>query len=560
MRQGNLENKLSFLIRESINKISSQIGLSGISSMPGLEVELEMPKQSSHGDISTNIALKISRRVSKYPFELALMITEQLRQTIEQSSLKRIIEKVDAKEPGFINFFLQRRYLYRVLLDIKRRKDRFGKNSTGRSHKINIEFVSANPTGPLTVAHGRQAAFGDSLGKILEACGYKVQREYYVNDEGRQINMLGKSIRIRYRELFGKTEEFPEDGYKGGYITDIAKAFRKKHRKKLIDTEDLAPFSDFGVRWILKGIKKDLADFGVKFNVWFSQKRLSLSGKVEEALEVLKGKGLIYEKDGAEWFASTKFSDDKDRVVRKSDKQLTYLAPDIAYHLDKYRRRFRRFVDIWGPDHHGYVSRIKAAVRALGCREGALSVLLVQLATIYRGGKPLAMSTRAGEFISLREVMDEVGRDVTRFCFLMRKLDSHLNFDLEVVKSQSMDNPVYYVQYAYARIGSILKKAKKIPHTKFNSKLLKEEEELDLLRMLRQFPVVVQGCARFLEPYGIVSYLQQLAGAFHNFYDKHRVIGDDPELTRARLVLVECVRTVLANGLKLLGVSLPKRM
>ncbi|MFH1995966.1 MAG: arginine--tRNA ligase [Candidatus Omnitrophota bacterium] len=560
MLYGNLENKLSILIRDSVEKAFGGFWAESAADSPKYSIDLETPKTRAHGDIATNVALKLSRALRKNPLEIAAAITENMRNDIKAGGLKRMIEKVEVKEPGFINISLHTSYLHKVLLDIKRQKAKFGSNSIGRNQKVNIEFVSANPTGPLTIAHGRQAAFGDSLGNIFEACGYRVCREYYVNDKGRQIDLLGASIRIRYRELFGASEQLPEDGYRGAYVVDIAKDLRKRSGKKLLEEQDIKKFARFGAQWIMRKIKKDLKDFGVMFDVWFSQKKLEADGKVERALRALRSKGFLYEKNQAEWFASTKFGDDKDRVVRKSDGALTYLAPDIAYHYDKFKRRFRRFVDIWGPDHHGYVSRIKAAVRALGCREGALSVLLVQLATVFRDGKPLVMSTRMGEFITLREVMDEVGKDVTRICFLMRKLDSHLNFDLAAVKKQSLDNPVYYVQYAHARICSILRKAKNIEHSTFNSGLLKEEEELDLLRMMRLYPIAVQSCAKNLEPYGILSYLQELAAAFHNFYDKQRVVSEDLSLTRSRLVLVECVKTVLANGLRLLGVSLPERM
>jgi len=560
MFYGNLEKELSLLIRKSVEETFQQIGLPDTALPSDLTIELEMPKTIDHGDISTNVAMRLCRVIGKQPLEIAALAARKIQAQLESAKLQTAVEKVEVKEPGFINFFLRREYLYKVLLDAIRQKERFGSSTVGRSKKINIEFVSANPTGPLTVAHGRQAAIGDSLARILEFCGYDVQREYYINDEGRQIDILGESIRIRYCELNGKPEPFPEDGYQGSYIKTIAQDLKKKRGSKLVGAKDKKIFSEFGVAWLLKSIKNDLKDFNVQFDVWYSQKALRRSGKIDRALGLLKEKGLVYDQDGATWFASTRFGDDKDRVVYKSDSSYTYLAPDIAYHLDKYRRKFRKLIDIWGPDHHGYIPRIKAAVQALGYDKGSLSVLIVQLATISRSGKPLRMSTRTGEFITLREVIDEVGKDATRFCFMMRKLDSHLNFDLDIVKSQSLENPVYYIQYAYARICSIMKYSTTIRRSRFNSKLLKEEEELNLLRMIRQFPVAVQNSATFLEPYGIISYLQQLAGAFHSFYDKIRVVSDDTELTQARIVLVECVRTVVANGLRLLGVSVPEKM
>ncbi|MCX5686615.1 MAG: arginine--tRNA ligase, partial [Candidatus Omnitrophica bacterium] len=334
--------------------------------------------------------------------------------------------------------------------------------------------------------------------------------------------------------------------------------FGKSH----IDTSDIKVFREFGLRWILDDIKHDLKGFGVKFDVWYSQRALRKSGKVQKAISALKEKGYIYENEGAVWFKSTEFGDDKDRVVFKSDGSATYLAPDIAYHLEKYRRGFKKIIDIWGPDHHGYIPRLKAAIKALGFSEDSISILIVQLATLYRNGQAVSMSTRAGEFVTLREVMDEVGKDVSRFCFIMRRISSHLDFDLDAVKKESMENPVYYIQYAHARICSILAYGKKahIHTARFDSRLLKLEEELDLLRMLRQFPMIVVLSGRSQEPYIILQYLQDLATVFHSFYNKHRVVGEDLSLTRSRIILVDCVRTVLANGLRLLGVSLPEKM
>jgi arginyl-tRNA synthetase len=477
------------------------------------------------------------------------------------SALKNSVEKVELKQPGFINLFLSKSYLYDVMLKIQREKSNYGRISICRSRKMQVEFVSANPTGPLTIAHGRQAAIGDSLANILSFVGCNVKREYYVNDEGTQMNILGNSIRIRYRELLGIKEDFPEDGYKGAYVIDIAKGFKKRYGKRHKNCADIAVFREFGLKWILSGIKKDLKDFGVKFDNWYSQKSLRRSGKIDGALKIIKDKGYIFDQEGATWFKSTAFGDDKDRVLIKSDGSYTYLAPDIAYHLDKYRRGFKKLIDIWGPDHHGYIPRITAAIQALGYDKDSLSVLIAQLATLYRKGVVVPMSTRAGEFITLREVMDEVGKDAGRFCFIMRRISSHLDFDLDKVKEQTMENPVYYIQYAHARIWSIMKySGLSRLKAKYESAALKEAEELELLRSLRQFPLVVSLSADALEPYIVLQYLQDLARSFHSFYAKHRVVCDDPALSKARLVLVDCVRVVLANGLNLLGVSLPKKM
>jgi arginyl-tRNA synthetase len=559
MQYGGIEKNLALLVERAVIAVFADRSIqSSLSSE--LKAEIEIPKEKSHGDLSTNVAMRAARLGKTSPLDLAGAIKAKLDGMLAE--LGGAVERVEVKQPGFINFFLSKDFLCKVLLQIKREKHNFGRSSIGRGVKMQVEFVSANPTGPLTIAHARQAAIGDSLANILEFLGYNITREYYLNDEGTQMNILGNSIRIRYCELFGPSEPFPQDGYKGSYVVDIAKDFKKKYGKKYLTTTDINVFREFGMRWILNDIKKDLKDFGVKFSVWYSQKSLRKSGKVEKAIALLKEKGHIYEQDNAVWFKSTAFGDDKDRVIIKSDGSLTYLAPDIAYHLEKYRRGFKRITDIWGPDHHGYIPRMKAAIRALGYSEQSLTVLIVQLATLYRGGQVVSMSTRAGEFITLREVMDEVGKDVSRFAFLMRRISSHLDFDLDLVKKQSSENPVYYIQYAHARIWSILDYSKRshIVTAKFDSKLLKEAEELELLRCLRQFPLIVSLSGKAQEPYIILQYLQDLATLFHCLYNKHRVVNDDVSLTKSRLVLVDCVRIVLANGLKLLGVSLPKKM
>ena len=526
-----------------------------------IKIELEIPKEKSHGDISTNIAMKLCKSARMAPLDLANLISARIPALAHDAHMGHVISRVEAKQPGFINFFLGTDYLSKVLLEIKRKRGNFGRSGIGRGLRLQVEFVSANPTGPLTIAHGRQAAIGDSLANVLEFLGYRVTKEYYLNDEGTQMDILGRSIRARYLELCGACEGFPEDGYKGSYVNDIAKDFKKKYGKKFVKVPDIDAFREFGLKWILNDIRRDLKDFGVAFNVWYSQKALRKSGKVEKALRLLKEKGYIYESQGAIWFKSTEFGDDKDRVVVKSDLSKTYLAPDIAYHLEKYRRGFRKIIDIWGPDHHGYIPRMKAAIKALGFSEDSLSVLIVQLATLYRAGQVVSMSTRAGEFVTVREVMDEVGKDVTRFVFLSRRLSSHLDFDLDAVKKESMENPVYYIQYAHARIWSIFEYGKKAhAAARYDRAQLNQPEEIELMRCLRQFPAIVALSGRQMEPHVILQHLQELATLFHSFYNKHRVVSDDIHLTKSRLVLVDCVRICLANGLRLLGISLPKKM
>jgi len=560
MYYGGIERELVSFIDSSVKSVLKELGKT-LSLHEAVIPELEIPKEKSHGDISTNVAMRGCKAASMSPLQFAALIADKLNAALPSSTLKDNIEKIEVKQPGFINFFLSRAHLYDVMLKVQREKNNYGRISICRSRKVQVEFVSANPTGPLTIAHGRQAAIGDSLANILSFVGCSVKREYYVNDEGTQMNILGASIRLRYRELLGIKEEFLQDGYKGAYVVDIAKDFKKRYGSRYSKEDSIEAFREFGLKWILSGIKKDLKDFGVKFDLWYSQKSLRKSGKIDKALKLIKDKGYIFDQEGATWFKSTAFGDDKDRVLIKSDGSYTYLAPDIAYHLDKYRRGFKKLIDIWGPDHHGYIPRITAAIQALGYTKDSLSVLIAQLATLYRAGSVVPMSTRAGEFITLREVTDEVGKDAGRFCFIMRRVSSHLDFDLDKVKEQTLENPVYYIQYAHARIWSILGYSKGAPLTStYSSAALKEPEELDILRSLRQFPLVVSLSADALEPYIVLQYLQDLAKSFHSFYAKHRVVCDDPALSKARLVLVDCVRIVLANGLKLLGVSLPRKM
>ncbi|MFH1190570.1 MAG: arginine--tRNA ligase [Candidatus Omnitrophota bacterium] len=570
MRYGEIENKITVVLESALQSVLSRLNVSA-SSSGRMKVELEIPKERSHGDLSSNIAMRISRDVSVRALELAGQLKSEFEKIIPSSPLAGSIDRVEVKPPGFINFFVTKEHLSRVLLDIAEKGDSFGACDLEGGKKVQIEFVSANPTGPLTIAHARQAALGDSLANIMAFLGYDVTKEYYLNDEGNQMNILGRSIRARYMALCGADEPFPEDGYKGSYVIDIAKDFEKEHGREHAREESIDIFREFGLTWILADIKKDLKDFGVNFDVWYSQKSLRESGKVEKAVALLKEKGYVYESEGATWFKSTLFGDDKDRVIYKSDGSATYLTPDIAYHLEKFNRGFKKLIDIWGPDHHGYIPRMRAAVRALGYPEGSLSVLIVQLATLYRNGQAVSMSTRAGEFITLREVMDEVGKDVARFCFIMRRMSSHLDFDLDVVKQESAENPVFYIQYAHARIWSILEYGKEASPSaisggetsssaEFDPGLLATPEEIEIMRELRQFPAIVVSSANMLEPYIILQYLQDLAGSFHSFYNKHRVVGDSPSLTKARVTLVDCVRIVLANGLRLLGVSLPKKM
>jgi arginyl-tRNA synthetase len=532
------------------------------------DIMLEVPKAAQHGDISTNIAMKLTKALNAPAMPTAEAIVCRMQKELVNTPLSGKILKISVKEPGFINFFFTNFALYDVLNSIRSKGPRYGSCNLGNRRRVQIEFVSANPTGPLSVAHGRQAAVGDTLANILEFAGYRPTREYFINDEGRQMDMLGESVRLRYLELLGEKTEFPQDGYQGRYIYDIAQTVIDKYGKRYAEPSIKASafFRDYSCNFIMDIIKGELKDFGVHFDVWTSQAKIARAKRIQDALRLLDKKGFLYKADGALWFKSTTLGDDKDRVVVKSDGSFTYLAPDIAYHQDKFRRGFDRIVNIWGPDHHGYIPRLTAAVIALGHPKDALSVLIVQLATLYRGAQQIPMSTRSGEFITLREVMTDTGIDAARFFFVARKISSHLDFDIDLAKKQSQENPVYYVQYAHARICNIIEFAAKEKRDKnllkktANLSLLQEPQELGLLKMAGQFPTVIMSCARALEPCGLVSYLMSLADGFHSFYDSHRVVAEDIELTKARLALVDSVRIVLASALKLLGVSAPTKM
>lgn len=551
---GDIEKTIILLIKEGLN-VAREKGEIKFDCLP--PIHLEVPPQEKQGDLATNIALRLSGEVKLPPRKVAELIITHLEAVDFSPS---ILSRVEVAGPGFINFFLSSEALYLLLNRIEKEGDNYGRVNLGKGKKILIEFVSANPTGPLTVAHGRHAAVGDALANILGMVGYEVSREYYYNDLGRQMTLLGKSVQARYRQLLREEVIFPEEGYKESYIIDIAEEILDKHGQNIKDSEFFRRLSE---EKIFEGIKKDLTDFGVRFDNWVKEGSLYEGGEVQEAIRKLKGEGTLYEKEGALWFRSSSFGDEKDRVLRKSDGQFTYLAPDIAYHRNKYRRGFYQLINILGPDHHGYTERLQAAVEALGYEKERLRIIILQLVSLYRGKEKLRMSTRAGDFVTLRQVMDEVGKDAARFFFLMRGTNSHLNFDMKLAKEESPENPVYYIQYAHARICSILKFAAEREAAfvrDISLSLLKEEEELRIIKKLAQFPEAVKTSARSLEPQGLTVYLQDLAGSFHNFYHKFRVIGEDEKLNSARLVLVKGVKTTLGNGLRLLGVSAPEKM
>mgnify|MGYP003411302487 CR=1 FL=1 len=521
------------------------------------EIVLDKPKKEEFGDFSTNIAMLLAPVEKKAPRDIAKAIAERI-------SASPGVERCEVAGPGFINIFLRKSFWLAVLEDIIKSGQGYGRSEVGKGHKVQVEFVSANPTGPLHIGHGRGAAVGDALSNILKFAGFEVSKEYYINDAGRQVLTLGESVRLRMEELSGKAIEFPQDFYRGDYIKDIAADYLDKYG--VADAPGAPSLKEFGSKAMLENIRRDLKDFGIEFDNWFSEKSLDDNGKVSSTIEELKAKGHVFESEGALWFRTTVFGDDKDRVLIKADGERTYFASDIAYHRDKIERGFSSIVNIWGADHHGYEGRIRALIKALGYDDRVLKIIFIQLVALLRGGVPVAMGKREGEFVTLRQVMDEVGRDACRFFFLMRRSDAQLDFDLDLAKSQAPENPVYYVQYCHARIKSIIafaaEKGFALPES-FDAKLLSrldQKEEAELIRHLGSFGEVVERSAESMEPHKVTFYLMDLAALFHPYYNKNRVVTDDPELTSARLLLCNAVATVAANGLRLLGVSAPEKM
>lgn len=527
------------------------------------EIEIEEPKATLHGDFSTNVAM-VSASIQKMP---PRKIAEIIIQNIEKEP--SFIEKIEIAGPGFINFFINYEAWYPVLNEINHLKNRYGASNIGQGKKIQVEFVSANPTGPLHVGHGRGAAVGDSMASILAFCGYDVKREYYINDSGRQINTLGQSVFIRYQQQLGAQIDFPENCYQGDYISQYATSLIEKNEKSLLDMEEkeaVALCAGFAANNIFADIKSDLLAFGVKFDQWFSEQSLFDNKKVDQSIKAFKKQNIIYEKDGALWFKTEKYGDEKDRVVVRKNGLTTYFASDIAYHQDKFRRGFEQVIDVWGADHHGYIQRMKAAVEGSGYHPDQLEIILVQLVNLLRAGQPVAMSTRAGEFVTLKDVVKEVGKDAARFIFLTRSYDSPLDFDLDLAQKKSNDNPVYYVQYVHARICSIIRKDQDQGNNDRNLSdplqlnLLKTPEEIKLIKAMARYPELIENSAKKLEPHRITYFLMELAASFHAYYNKHRVLTEKAPLTAARLYLVLAVKQVISNGLDLLGVSAPEKM
>jgi arginyl-tRNA synthetase len=586
------DTHLTALLRTALSKVAPSAG--------EIEIILERPKQASHGDYATNIALQLARSLRQKPRDIADAIVAALPQSAE-------VADVQVAGAGFINFRLHPQARLRVVRNALQAGSRFGRVDLRAGERVQVEFVSANPTGPLHVGHGRGAAYGASVANLLDVAGYSVSREYYVNDAGRQMDILALSTWLRYLELCGEKLAFPGNGYQGDYVREMASKLRERDHERycrrahdieaksirhllhdarhvsadgelvsdaeqtldaLITTAkellgaDYLEIHRFALTEQLDDCRSDLQEFGVSFDHWFSEQSLYEAGKVEQAVEKLQAAGHAYSHEGALWFRSTSFGDEKDRVIRRENGSYTYFASDIAYHLDKFTRGFHRVIDVWGADHHGYISRVKGALRAIGAEPDRLQVALVQFAVLYRGGEKVSMSTRAGQFVTLRELRNEVGNDAARFFYVLRKSDQHLDFDLDLAKSQSLDNPVYYLQYAHARISSVLHlwggSVAALADADLSS--LTHDQEIALASRLAEYPETLAAAARDLAPHLVAFYLRDLCAAFHSYYNAVTFLVDDEQTKLARLALVAAVRQTLQNGLALLGVSAPEKM
>jgi arginyl-tRNA synthetase len=586
-----LKIQLQQLIQQALEALQQQQQFS-VGALP--EIKIERTRERGHGDFACNIAMVLAKQAKRKPRELAQLIVDHLPQNAH-------IRQVDIAGPGFINFFLTPAAYYQILGDILQQGASYGRSQAGNHLRVQVEFVSSNPTGPLHVGHGRGAAYGATLANLLEAVGFEIEREYYVNDAGRQIDILTTSVWLRYLALHGEQVAFPANGYKGDYVHAIAAQLDQQFAaalvvpageisaglpadeaqggdkeahitaliercKTLLGSERYRQMFDLALTAMVADMRNDLEEFGVVYDCWFSERSLIESGAVAAALEQLQAAGYLYEKDCAQWFRSTDFGDDKDRVVKRSNGQTTYFASDIAYVANKFGRGYDRMVYVWGADHHGTVPRLKAACQALGFDPARIDVPLVQFANLFRGGERVQMSTRAGEFVTLRELRAEVGNDAARFFYIMRKSDQHLDFDLDLAKSESKDNPVYYIQYAHARVCSMLNRlAQHGWH--YDAQIasaalerLSEAHEQVLLSELSRYPEMLEAAALNYDPHLLANYLRELANAFHSYYNEHRMLIEDEDLRNARLQLSLAVRQVIRNGLELLGVSAPESM
>jgi len=575
------QSRLIALLEQALRQVAAEVA----TNLP-LQVELERPKQASHGDFACNVAMQLGKAMKRNPRELAQAVIAAL-------PASDLLEKAEIAGPGFINLFLKPAAWQGVAAEVLAQADAYGSGNLGRGAKVQIEFVSANPTGPLHVGHGRGAAFGASLSNVLKMAGYEVQREYYVNDAGRQMDILALSTWLRYLALCGEVVPFPGNAYQGDYVSTMADGIYALHQDRYQrptaavmkgvaaaeeDAEahldalianaksllgpDYAYIHGYALEEQLGDCRNDRTEFGVTFDTWFSEKTLHESGLIDRAVEQMKKHGHLYQQDGALWFRSTAFGDEKDRVVRRENGSYTYFAADIAYHINKFERGFDRVLDVWGADHHGYIPRVKGALTAAGLDADRLTVALVQFAVLYRNGQKASMSTRSGQYVTLRELRNEVGNDAARFFYVLRKSEQHLDFDLDLAKSQSNDNPVYYIQYAHARICSVLNSWGGLERDLLDadSGLLQEPRELALLKRLAEFPETINTAARELSPHVIAYYLKELAADLHGLYVACQFLVADEALKQARLLLIAATRQVLNSGLALLGVSAPEKM
>ena len=582
-----MKKQLQALLDQSLRVLESE-GM--VIAVKKDDIKIEYSRDPSHGDFASNLAMVLAKTHNCNPRELANRITENLPKS-------DLIKRTEIAGPGFINFFLNQNSYQSVVLDILEKGDTYGNSKIGDNQSTLIEFVSANPTGPLHIVHGRGAAYGAAIVNLLKKTGFNIHCEYYVNDSGRQMDILTVSTWIRYLQQHDKEICFPESAYKGNYIIDIAADLKNKYANKfvtphkdildLLDTKEEADIKidklikhcasvlggknyrlilETCLDSILSSIKNDLNEFGVEFNNWYSEYSLLKNNSVNQCIAKLNDKSWIYQKDGAKWFRSSKLGDEKDRVLERENGQKTYFASDIAYHLSKFERGYKKIINIWGADHHGYIERVKASMKALDYPPEAITILLVQFATLFRGKEKLQMSTRSGEFITLKELIKEVGKDAARFFYIMRKNEQHLDFDLELAKSESNDNPVYYIQYAHARICSVFRQMNEKGYTFFQSKKLSdlstltEDHEIKLLRSLAKYPDVIESAAVSFEPHQLAYYLKDLANDFHTYYNVNQFLVEDDLIRNARLSLIDATRQVIRNGLLQLGVSSPEEM
>jgi len=544
-------NKILTEIKTELTKIVQEYGLSEIP-----EIFFEKPKEESHGDFSTNLAMRLAKPLRKSPVIIAKEIVKKL------DPAKLHLEKVEVVS-GFINFFIDRKYLSGIVLEILSEESNYGMLDIGKDEYINIEFVSANPTGYLHIGHGRGAAYGDSLARIMRKAGYRVATEHYVNDAGNQIHNLTLSIYERYKELFGLPANLGEDSYHGKEIIEIAERIKEAKGDYYLENPYYNDFRSFGLEFLLDGLKKDLKDFRVEFDTWFSEQSLYDSNEVQETLDYLQEKGFTYEKDGAVWLKTTLYGDEKDRVLIKSDQTLTYLAPDIAYHANKLKRGFTHLIDVLGADHHGYIKRLKAAISFVGGNPDLLDIEILQMVRAIQGGQEVKMSKRSGKAITLRDLIDEVGTDALRFMYVEKALNTHIDLDLDLAVKNSNENPVYYVQYAYARISSLFRvcKEQNISFREVSDfKTLEFSKTSKLLLLLAEYPLVIEEAATKRLPHKLTQYLLNLAAALHSFYNDEKIITDDPVSTNEKLTLVKAVQIVLKDGLGLIGVGVKERM